>query len=146
MACCRNKAFTSYSYSSIYHLSSFFLLSIYLCLSIYSSSHFLLFLVKIIITLQTVITVMDFAIHQHELALGMHMSPPSWNPTHLPPHPIPLGCHRALALGFLRHTSNTHWLSILFIVIYMFQDFMQYSVFVMNNFLIFLNLFILIGG
>ena len=43
--------------SIIYHHSFF-----YLCLSIYSSSHFLLFLVKRIITLQTVITVMDFAI------------------------------------------------------------------------------------
>ena len=49
---------------------------------------------------------MDFAIHQHESALGIHMSPPSWNATHLPPHPIPLGCHRALALGALPHTSN----------------------------------------
>ena len=120
--------------SIIYHHSFF-----YLCLSIYSSSHFLLFLVKRIITLQTVITVMDFAIHQHELALGMHMSPPSWNPAHFPPHPAPLCCHRALALGFLRHTSNTHWLSILFIVMYMFQDFMQYSIFMMNNFFNFLK-------
>ena len=80
---------------------------------------------------------MDFAIHQHESALGMHMSPPSWNATHLPPHPIPLGCHRALALGFLHHTSNTHWLSILYIVMYMFQDFMQYADLVMYIFLIF---------
>ena len=53
MACCRNKAFTSYLYYSICHLSSFFLLSIHLSLSIYPSSHFLLSLFgKRIITLQ----------------------------------------------------------------------------------------------
>ena len=31
------------------------------------------------------------AIHHHESAVGIPMSPPS----HLPPHPTPLGCHRA---------------------------------------------------
>ena len=39
----------------------------------------------------------------------------------LPPHPIPLGCPRALALGALLHASNLHWSSILHMVIYMFQ-------------------------
>ena len=29
-----------------------------------------------------------FAIHQHESATRVRVSPPSW--THLPPHPIPL--------------------------------------------------------
>ena len=135
MACCRNKAFTSYLYYSICHLSSFFLLlSIYLCLSIQVLISFPLFLVRGLLLYNTVITVMDFAMHQHESALGMHMSPPSWNPSHLPPHPIPLGCHRAVALGFLYHTSNTHWLSILYIVVYMFQDFMKYADLVMNFF------------
>ena len=33
-------------------------------------------------------------IHQHESAIGIHMSP-SWTSSHLPPHPTPLGCHRA---------------------------------------------------
>ena len=28
---------------------------------------------------------------------------------HLPPHPVPLGCPRALALGALLHASNLHW-------------------------------------
>ena len=61
------------------------------------------------------------AIHQYESALGIHMSPPSWNPSHLPPHPIPLGCHRTPALGYLCHTANSHWPSILYMVIYRFQ-------------------------
>jgi len=37
------------------------------------------------------------------------------------PHPIPLGCPRALALGALFHTSNLHWPSVLHMIVYMFQ-------------------------
>ena len=43
------------------------------------------------------------------------------SPSHLPLYPAPLGCHRALALGALCHTANVHWLSILHMVMYMFQ-------------------------
>ena len=46
---------------------------------------------------------------------------PSWTPSHLPSHPIPLGCPRALTLGDLLHVSNLHWSSILHMVIHMFQ-------------------------
>ena len=43
-------------------------------------------------------------------------------PSHLSPHPMPAGCHRAPALGArLHHTSNSHWLSILYMVMYVFQ-------------------------
>ena len=42
-------------------------------------------------------------------------------PSHFPPHPIPPGCHRAPALGSLRHISKSHWLSLLHMVMYMFQ-------------------------
>ena len=38
----------------------------------------------------------------------------------LSPHPIPPGCHRALTLGTLHHTSDSHWLSILHMVMYMY--------------------------
>ena len=31
--------------------------------------------------------------------------------SHLPPHPTPLGCHRAPDLSSLHHTANFHWLS-----------------------------------
>ena len=41
--------------------------------------------------------------------------------SHLPPHNIPLGCPRALALGAPLHASNLHWSSVLQMVIYMFQ-------------------------
>ena len=65
---------------------------------------------------------MASVMHQHELAISMHMSPNSWTTTPDPsPHPTPLGCHRAQALGALSHSSNSHWLSVLHMVMYMFQ-------------------------
>ena len=67
------------------------------------------------------ITVMVFAIHQHESAMGIHESPHPKPPSHLPSHPIPLGCARALSLGVLLHTSNLLWSSILHLIMYMFQ-------------------------
>ena len=48
-----------------------------------------------------------FAIHQHELATGIHVSPAS----HLPPDPVPLGCPRALAWGaLLPFTTLLGWI------------------------------------
>ena len=47
------------------------------------------------------VRVMVFAIHQHASATVIRMSPILNPPSHLPPHPIPLGCPRALALGAL---------------------------------------------
>ena len=44
-------------------------------------------------------------------------------PAHLPPHPIPLDCPRAPALGVLHHASNSHWSSILHMIKYMFQSY-----------------------
>ena len=41
----------------------------------------------------------------------------------LPTSLSPPGCHRAPALGALRHTSNSHWLSILHVVTYTFQGY-----------------------
>ena len=56
-------------------------------------------------------------IHQHESATGIHISSPSW--TNLP-LTTPLGCHRALGLSSLSHMANSHWLSILHMLMYMF--------------------------
>ena len=64
---------------------------------------------------------MGFAIHHHESAMGAHVSPhpglpfPPTSPT------IPVDCPRASALSALLHPSNLRWLSILHMVIYMFQ-------------------------
>ena len=46
--------------------------------------------------------------------------------SYLPPSlPTPPGCHRALALGSLCYTSNSHWPSILHMVIYVSMLFSQ---------------------
>ena len=58
-----------------------------------------------------------FHIYQHELAIGIHVALHPESPHHLPPTPYP----RALALGALLHATNSHCLSILHKVIYMFQ-------------------------
>ena len=55
------------------------------------------------------------------ISLGCTCVSSSWNPTtNLPPHPIPLGCPRAVALSTLPHASILHWSSIL-LMVYMFQ-------------------------
>ena len=64
---------------------------------------------------------MVFAIYQHESAAGIHVSSPPEPWSHLPPHPIPLGCPRAPALGALLHALNLHWSSLLHMVMYMFH-------------------------
>ena len=51
----------------------------------------------------------------------VYMCPPYWNPSLLPPHPIPLGCPSVPALSALFHASNLEWSSISHVVIYMFQ-------------------------
>ena len=61
---------------------------------------------------------MVFAKHQHELATDAHVSPHPETRSHLPPHFIPLGYPRALALSALLHASNLHWSSVLHMVIY----------------------------
>ena len=62
-----------------------------------------------------------FAIYQHELATGIHVSPHPESPSHLHPHPILLDCPRALTSGALLHALNLHWSSVLHMLMYMFQ-------------------------
>ena len=67
-----------------------------------------------------------FAIHRHESAMGAHALPDPEPLSHLSPHPIPLGCPRALALGALLQFQcsalNLHWSSVLHMVTYMFPE------------------------
>ena len=53
--------------------------------------------------------------------MGVHVFPHPEPPSHLPPHPIPLGCPSALALSAPFHAWNLDWSSISHMVIYMFQ-------------------------
>ena len=63
--------------------------------------------------------VLVFAVHQHESAIGTHMSSPSWNslPQPTPPHPSRLS--QSSSLSSLSHRANSHWLSVLHMVVYM---------------------------
>ena len=62
-----------------------------------------------------------FAIQRYESAMGAHVFPHPELLSHLPPHHIPLGGPRALALSALFRAPNLDWSSILHMVIYMFQ-------------------------
>ena len=74
-----------------------------------------------------------FAIHLYESAIGKHVSPPCWIPSHHPSHPISPGF-----IDHLRHTSNLHCLSILYMVMYVFHCYMLKS----SDFLPFQSLFL----
>ena len=54
---------------------------------------------------------------QHESAIGIHKSPPSWTflQSPFPSHPSTL--IQSPCLSSLRHTANTHWLSVLHMAI-----------------------------
>ena len=82
------------------------LLSLYLSLLLLFLNKFIHFNWRLI-NLQYCI---GFAIHWHESAT-VYMYSPSWNPTHLPLHPIPLGHPNAPALSTLSHASNLDWWS-----------------------------------
>ena len=51
---------------------------------------------------------MVFALYQQESAVGKTCVPPQPDASPLPPHAIPRGCPRVLALGALPHASHTH--------------------------------------
>ena len=57
----------------------------------------------------------------NEPAMGEHVSPCPEPTTHLPSHPISLGCFSASALSALLHSSNLDWSSISHMVIYTFR-------------------------
>ena len=84
---------------------------------------FFIFFFKFLIRGQLLYNIiMASTIHQHESVIDIYRSP-RFEPSHLFPHHTPLGCHRALALGSLCHTSNSHWLSVLHMVMYTFKCF-----------------------
>ena len=59
------------------------------------------------------------AIHQHELAMGVHVSPPSLICLLSPTLTHPSRLLQSPSLNSLSHIANFHWLSILHIVVYM---------------------------
>jgi len=66
-------------------------------------------------------------IYQHELAIGVHVSPPSW--TFLPPPTLsyPSSLLQNPSLGSLSCTVNFQWLSISHMVVYMLPCYSLHS-------------------
>ena len=60
-----------------------------------------------------------FAIHWHESAMDLHVFTILNAPSHLPPHPIPLGLPNAPAPS--TYASNLDWRSVSHLIIYLFQ-------------------------
>ena len=70
--------------------------------------------------------VLTSAVHQHESAIGIHVSPPSLNS--LPPIPsYPSRLLLSPSLSFPSHTSNFHWLSISHIAVCMLPCYFLHS-------------------
>ena len=65
--------------------------------------------------------VVVFAMHWHESAMGVHVSPCPEPSSHLSPHPIPQGHPSASALSTLSHATNLDWRSVSHMIIYRFQ-------------------------
>ena len=61
-----------------------------------------------------------FAIQWHESAVGVHVFPILNPPSHLRPHPIPLGRPSAPALSTLSHALNLEWWSVSHMIMYVF--------------------------
>ena len=53
-----------------------------------------------------------FVIHQHELTIGVHMSPSLWISFPSPVHSHPSRLLQSPSLSSLNHTANSHWVSI----------------------------------
>ena len=64
---------------------------------------------------------MASAIDQHETAMGTHAAPPSWTPLLCSSPALQVVTEYLPALGSLQHASNSHWLSVLHMITYMFQ-------------------------
>ena len=57
----------------------------------------------------------------HMILPQVYMCSPSWTPSHLPPHPIPLGHLSAPAPSILYHASDLDWWFVSHMILYMFQ-------------------------
>ena len=113
-----NIQLTTIKYTEGFHFS------VCVCVFVYVCAFLITFLKKIFIFLvgqSFYNTVVAPVVHLHGSVTGAHVSPHPETPSHIPPHPIPLCCPRALALSALLHAWNLHWSSVLHMVIHMFQ-------------------------
>ena len=56
--------------------------------------------------------VLTSAIHQHESAIGIRLSPPSWTSLPPPTLSLPSRLSQSTRLSSLHHTATPHWLSV----------------------------------
>ena len=66
-------------------------------------------------------------IHQNELTIGIHMSPPSWISLPPPAHSHSSRLLQSPTLSSLSYTANSHWLSILPMLVYMYPCYCLHS-------------------
>ena len=64
-------------------------------------------------------SVLVLAVHQYESAIGIHVSPSSWTSLTPPTPSHSSGLSQSTYLSSLSQTANSHWLSILHMVMYM---------------------------
>ena len=62
---------------------------------------------------------------QHESAIGIHISPPFWASLQAPSPFHPSRLIQSPCLSFLSHTANSHWLSILHMVMWSNQSILK---------------------
>ena len=77
--------------------------------------------VKYHIIFPSLIFLLGSATHQYESAIGIHVSPPSWIYLPLPIVPNPPRLSQGMEPSSLHHTANSRWLSILHVLMCMFQ-------------------------
>ena len=63
-----------------------------------------------------VIALQNFVVFWHESVIGIHISPRFWTSLPFPSPSHPSRLIQSSCLSFLRHTANSHWLSILHVV------------------------------
>ena len=80
----------------------------------YSDSHFafLHFFSMGTVLIPVFSTMSCTSVHSPSGSLSDHIIPSFEPPSHLPPHPTPLGWYRAPVLSFLSHTLNFCWLDL----------------------------------
>ena len=67
------------------------------------------------------------AVHKHESAIAIHMSPPSWASLPPPTSSHPSSLLQSSGLSSLSHTADSPWLSILYMVMYMSPCYSHHS-------------------
>ena len=86
-----------------------------------------IFQARVLVFQARVLVLLVSAKHQHESAIGVCKSPPSWTSLSSPSSSHPSRLSQSPCLSSLSHTANSPRLSILHMVVYMFPSFSLHS-------------------